>query len=147
MTSAPPPLVRLLSILHAIRWSHHFAHWTARGVPEYGDHLLFERLYEGMDEEIDELGERLVGEWGPEAFDRVGSLVRAGEMLKLFEGTRDPIEHALALELFLRETVERSFAELEAEGRLSLGFNDYLATLTRSHDRFVYFLRSRSNAS
>jgi DNA-binding ferritin-like protein len=51
-------LLQLLAILRALQWSHQTAHWKVRGEPFYGDHLLFQKLYEAVGEEIDTLAEK-----------------------------------------------------------------------------------------
>ena len=60
-------LTQLLGILRAIHWSHWTSHWQARGNPSYSDHLLFERLYKNLEEEIDTLAEKIVSYYGAEA--------------------------------------------------------------------------------
>ena len=52
-------LLQLLAILRALHWSHWTLHWKVKGDPFYGDHLMYQRLYEAVVEEIN--GER--GEW------------------------------------------------------------------------------------
>ena len=44
-------LCDLLACFQALRMTYHTSHWQARGASFYGDHLLFQRLYLGDDEE------------------------------------------------------------------------------------------------
>ena len=60
----------LLTAWAAIRGLHHLlwtAHWVSEGDPQYGDHLLYQRLYEARVMEIDGIAEQLVLMGGPAA--------------------------------------------------------------------------------
>ena len=46
-------LASLGTMLHALLLLHQSAHWQVRGPTYYGDHLLFQRIYEGIAKEID----------------------------------------------------------------------------------------------
>ena len=52
----------LLSCVLATRHVHHTHHWQTNGKTAYGDHLLFQRLYEDLDDEVDQIAERAVGD-------------------------------------------------------------------------------------
>ena len=47
-----------LKHLYVLHQNHH---WTSMGDPFYGDHLLFQRLYEATVEEIDSIAEKAIG--------------------------------------------------------------------------------------
>lgn len=50
-----------IASLKALALIHQHSHWTAKGVTFYGDHLLFERLYNDTLELLDEAAEKFVG--------------------------------------------------------------------------------------
>jgi DNA-binding ferritin-like protein len=52
---------KYLSTLKALQAYYQHAHWISKGEPFYGDHLLFERLYGSVNEQIDSLAEKMVG--------------------------------------------------------------------------------------
>jgi hypothetical protein len=54
-------LAVLLGSLRALYMIHQTHHWQSQGKDFYGDHLLFQRLYEGIAGEIDLVAEKLVG--------------------------------------------------------------------------------------
>jgi DNA-binding ferritin-like protein len=64
-------LSRLVALLRAVQLLHHTAHWQTAGATFYGDHLLYERLYTGITEEYDSLGEKTVYLAGVGAVDAV----------------------------------------------------------------------------
>lgn len=47
--------------LRALAQLHQSHHWQAKGDPFYGDHLLYERLYNEVVPEIDRMAEKAVG--------------------------------------------------------------------------------------
>ena len=66
MQNAAQQLSDLLATLRAVHFIHWTGHWQVKGSPYYGDHLLLQRLYEGLDNEIDTLAEKLVAMFGVE---------------------------------------------------------------------------------
>lgn len=58
-------LASLATMLNALYLLHQAAHWQTHGPTYYADHLMFQRLYKGIDKEIDGIGERAVNLGGP----------------------------------------------------------------------------------
>ena len=56
-----PQLSVILSHLKFLSSLHQNHHWITNGDPFYGDHLLFQRLYEGAIEDIDAIAEKSIG--------------------------------------------------------------------------------------
>ena len=54
-------LQEVLGLLKGQYWNYWTTHWQAKGENYYGNHLLFQRIYEGMQGEIDTLAEKIVG--------------------------------------------------------------------------------------
>lgn len=135
-------LLAYLRMMHMVHWTNH---WQVKGDPQYGDHLLFQRLYEAMPDEIDGLAEKIVAEYGPEAVAMPEQIERiAAEVELLFEEEADLLERALVMEEVLQEDIQEIFSSLDANGELSLGMNDYLAALANAHETNLYLLRQRS---
>ena len=61
---APPlaeVLADLLSCVRAVAQAEHSFHWRTRGPAFYGDHLMFERVYNGTAADVDPIAEKLLG--------------------------------------------------------------------------------------
>jgi len=144
----------ILAHLRALQWVYWTTHWTSAGPNFYGDHLLLQRLYEGKDggpeinEEIDQLGERMVAYFGPESVDPV---VIQKKATGLIEWSRtggsahphelDPLYH---LEGGLQEAIKKAWdAEQKAGNERSLGIDDYLMSLANERDTARYLLKQR----
>lgn len=135
-------LQALLAILRAVHWSHWTSHWQVKGDPSYGDHLLMQRLYEGVESEIDNLAEKIVGEFGPEA---VSPVLQAEIMISALEATeRDgPIERALLVEERLQNVLQGVYDRIERLGDMSLGLDDYIMSIANGHETNLFLLRQR----
>lgn len=133
----------LLAILRAIQWMHLTAHWITKGNAYYGDHLLFERLYLGMTDEIDGLAEKLVAMHGPEAVcPKVQSKMLAN-IVATQAGQKGILQRAKFSEDVLQVVLKTIFESLEDRRELSLGMNDFLAALANAHETNQYLLGQR----
>ncbi len=133
-------LIQLLSALRALHWSHWTSHWKSSGPISYQSHLLFERLYTGVVDEIDGLAEKIVGEYGPEALGDLSVMAGSARFLSGHEGG-DLVSRALQMEEHLQTAIKTAYEELKANGKLSLGMDDFLMALANSHETNIYLLR------
>lgn len=135
--------LRVLSV-----WFQH-AHWATSGNTSYGDHLLYERIYNEITEEIDALAEKAVGFCGPHAVDSHihGKLV--GEMICAYPSPSRANESTMIASTGLAivsdyiETVNETYKTLKSQGTLSMGLDDYLMALVSKLESHVYLLKQR----
>jgi DNA-binding ferritin-like protein len=143
VNAAKTVLSNLLAMLRALQWNHLTSHWQSRGDSSYGDHLLFERLYNKVVEETDGLAEKLVGTFGVAAVD-------AREQAKLMAFTLHkmgdigcPFERGLHFERALQVNLKDCLDAMEDIGQLSLGMDDFLRTMANDHETHIYLLQQR----
>jgi len=134
----------LLATLRAAQWIHWTGHWQVKGEPYYGDHLLLERLYEGLNDEIDTLAEKTVAMYGTGSVDPVDQAVLFSGIVQNLSMEKNPILRSLNTEQKLVAMLEETFKALEATGQLSLGLNDFIAATANSHETYVYLLQQRT---
>lgn len=134
----------LLAMLRAMHWNYWTMHWQSRGNPFYGDHLMFERIYTSIIDEIDGLAEKMVALIGPEAVDPVDSMSRAHKFEAVWAKTGDHAKRALASEAALQAAIKHTFDLLEKNGQLSLGLNDFLMGLANDHETNGYLAGQRN---
>ena len=137
------PMAKLLGTLHQVKTLAWVAHWNAKGPDFYGTHLMFQRIYEGMDDSIDELGERYV------AYSRSPVSYRAFRGPELPEDLERNLQNsrsAVALvDAVLGEAQRQSdevremLSDYELE-RPTSGLDDYLMALNNTLDTFRYLL-------
>jgi DNA-binding ferritin-like protein len=141
-SNAAQTVTTLLAALRAAHWSHWTSHWQVKGNPYYGDHLLLDRLYTALTEEIDTLAEKSVAFYGPDCVDPVAQANTMTEILTR-HAESDPIVRALRIERLLQQMFSDAFSSLEASGQLSLGLNDFIAAAANTHETAIYLLQQR----
>lgn len=123
-------------------------HWQAKGDPFYGDHKMFERLYEDVIPEIDELGERAIAFSDDPMVDIGSQFDGIGAFLGKLVGKQADVPsnkdlHELALraeEMFLG-WLKTSLDVLEKDGSLTPGVENMLGGIADTHETHVYLLQ------
>ncbi len=134
-------LLATLRAAHIIHWT---GHWQVQGDSQYGDHLLLERVYSGISDEIDTLAEKIVSTFGPEAVDPLEQINMMSETSKvLAEPCAEPLSRSLEVEEKLQKLLASTFSELECMDYLTLGMNDFIMGMANTHDTYIYLLRQR----
>lgn len=134
----------LLARLHALYAVHRSAHWTVWGDTYYGDHLLFQRLYEPLDDEIDTLAERMVAAFDPSVVEASAlTAATAGLVEEWCAEEPCPYERALRVEAELVACVNCCMHAVELAGMQTLGWDDFLGRVASKHEEHVYLLKRR----
>lgn len=135
-----------LKYLAALHQNHH---WTAFGDPYYGDHLLFQRLYEGASGEIDTVAEKAIGLGCTANVDL--ALVHS-QLLKLVCNTgfasmipqsNELVKKSLMAELNFLAFMNHICSSLKECGLMTHGLDNLLAGIEDKHEGHVYLLKQR----
>jgi len=137
ISSSKEILQEVLAILKGQYWSHQTNHWQTN---VYGNHLLFQRLYEGVQKEIDTLAEKLVGYFGEETVDQSALIEKTQYWVDKWNKTKDPVDRGLESEKDLQKAVSYAYNKLKNQDDLSLGLDDYLMALANAHETNLYLL-------
>jgi DNA-binding ferritin-like protein len=134
----------LLSILWFLRIQHQQVHWLSKGPNYYGDHLLFARLYEAVDGELDQLAEKIIGLDGPvpPMHGPQGALLVAAQFAK-FEEIEDLAMRATMSEKMFLSSLKKVYDCLEERGELTMGLDDLLQAFANTHETHLYLLQQR----
>lgn len=132
-------MIEVLYRLQALYQFYKSAHWLAsEGKEFYSYHLLFERLYEGFDDEMDGLVELLLISEEDKQFYPDKILKGAMDYLPKFGNSASNIKEALKAEHelvgFLGKIVEGN------EKPDAAGINNYLMNLAEKHSARSYLL-------
>ena len=144
-SSAPSDaLATILTALRALAWIHQAHHWQTRGDTFYGDHLLFDRLYNDIVEEVDSLAERCVGLAGVDSVDPVlQATVMASFVRTWCTGTGSYAQISLGAEEDFLNLAKSVATSLKANQGLSRGTDNLLAGIEDKHESHVYLLKQR----
>lgn len=135
-----------LKYLYALHQHHH---WTAMGDPFYGDHLLFQRLYDGILGEIDAVAEKSIG-LGCTA--NVDLQLMTSQLLKLITGSgsastiphsSDLARKSLTAEMNFLSAMKHLCDSLKECGLMTHGLDNLLAGIEDKHEGHVYLLKQR----
>lgn len=144
---APGMLCHILGMLMAMRQNYHSSHWQVGGPNFYGDHLMFERLYESVEGDIDTLGEKIVAKYGSDQVDGSKLSQIQAHYVGDWSQEQDPVQRGLASEKMFQSTVKGVYDSLKQSGELSLGLDDFLMTMADSHETNEYLLGQRAKGN
>ncbi len=140
----------LVAVLRAAAHVHQTHHWQTRGNAFYGDHLLYERLYNETLDGIDRMAERAVGSGNRLLVHPVIQTSQVAALVKFFCGDiqADPSPDNYAALSFMTEVYVLSFLgmahhTLETTSLLTNGTDNLIQDISDKHESFVYLLRQR----
>ncbi len=140
----------LLSCLRALALVHQLSHWTSSSEPFYGDHLLFERLYNGIVPEIDQVAEKAVGMGGPVMLHPVHQVAHEALLVATMCPHNDGIPTAEELasrsyeaEMHFMGVIEALADRMQNNGSWSLGVENMLGEIADNHEASLFLLKQR----
>jgi DNA-binding ferritin-like protein len=136
-------LQQVLAHLKALAWVHWTCHWQVQGDPFYGDHQLFERLYDALPDSIDALAEKIVFLYGRDAVDPIILEELSLQVLKKNLSSKSLYLKALSMEKSLQTLLNSAYKNLKSNNNLSLGMDDFIMSLANKHETHQYLLKQR----
>lgn len=140
-------LAHLLSYLRAMYLSYQTSHWQTKGPVYYGNHLLFQRLYESVQAEIDTLAEKMVGYVGPSGVNLDGQIDLITTIAHAFSRIPDHHERGLEAEVGLQRHLKAAYDAIKESGLMTLGLDDFLMATASAHETNIYLLQQVLNTS
>jgi len=132
----------LLALLRAQYWSYQNSHWKVKGKTFYGDHLMFQRLYESVQTQTDTLAEKMVGIFGNDALDDEDLLGMFLYWNERWDSAVDCLhKRGLLSEDDIQNVIEDTYESLKESGDLTLGLDDFLMAMASEHETNTYLLR------
>ena len=137
-------LATLVALLRAVYQTHQASHWQTRAKSYYGDHLLYQRLYEDTLPEIDQVAERAIGMGGLELMDpgkqsslttRFVSAIRGNRGLP---SPRGLAQTSLRAEMALLQAIDEVLSLGASQGTQNL-----LQGIADKHEGHLYLLQQR----
>lgn len=128
----------IVYILEALNAFYTSAHWRSKGLLFYQDHLLFARLYEKINDEIDDLVELIIGTTGDDSFVEPKLF---NEKVQSFtpEGSAEA-KINLIRALNLEEGLLAKISSLSEE-EVGVGLYNQLAEIAETHTRNLYLIK------
>ena len=143
----------LLVQLRFLAMVHQTHHWTAKGDPFYGDHLLFERLYGSVIADIDGLAEKSIGLGSNDNVNLLLQTQQLNQMTQVY-GTAMQLPQASSLvkksfatEVGFLRCVAHCVELLNESGMMTRGLDNFLQGLEDKHEGNIYLLKQRCSPS
>ena len=148
-----PQLSIILVGLRHLAFVHQTHHWTAKGDPFYGDHLLFGKLYDTVNGEIDAVAEKAVGLGSIDNVNLQLQVFQLAKMTKAYGAsstipqTTDLAKRSLGAEISFLRCVDHCVSSMKEQGILTRGLDNMLAGIQDVHEGHCYLLKQRSTVS
>lgn len=134
----------LLANLQALYVAYQSAHWCSSGQSSYGDHLLYQRLYEDVRDELDRVAERALGVTGDVGLlDPTRFLMTALAAVKLLVIPGDAAASMLVAEKSFLKQVCAIIHALGSVQQLTPGIENLVQGIADKHEEHVYLLTRR----
>lgn len=131
-----------IATLKAVALIHQHNHWTTRGEAFYGDHLLFERLYDSALESLDSAAEKFMGLFGDQCLTYDLQTDLLGKVLSKYSNLEgSPVQMSLAVEKDFIKFSKTAYNTFEEEGKLTLGLDDMIMATASKREESVYLLQ------
>lgn len=154
-------LMSIVSMLKGLYTMAQSAHWSVTGKSFYGDHQLLQAIYEGIDLQVDMIGEKASGLNSGIAEDPykllqasttfVGILIERQSTTRSWRPERSPTEAQLyqlanGLESFVKVT-EELMESISQRDEMTKGLDNLLAGVLDEHEKFIYLLGQRLSSA
>ena len=139
------PLAIFLGCTEALQMIHHSHHWQTMGPSFFADHQLFQRLYTQVLEEIDLVGEKLIGvSKNPALTNYFARMKMIQKFLEMTTSPEDYITVSTKAEQTYLKVGEHLMDKLEQAGLLSRGLEQMLGNILDKHEEHLYLLVQRA---
>ena len=144
-----PELSVLLVHLKFLAAVHQNHHWTTKGDPFYGDHLLFERILGGVCGEIDSVAEKAIGLGSTSNVDLVMQhkqlcqLVQGYGMTSTVPQPTELAKRSYLAEMNFLKVASHLVEHMKECGTLTRGLDNLLAGIEDAHEGHIYLLKQR----
>ena len=134
-------LSHILAALRAQYMMYQTLHWQSKGASAYGNHLLFQRLYESVKEEVDQAAEKLVGYTGNDSVFLPDQLSLIQVYCSRWCQVENPFERGLQAEKDLQNLLKFAYDKMKASHSLTLGLDDWIMATSSNHETNEYLLQ------
>ena len=134
-------LCDVLACLRASYLSYQTSHWQVIGGSFYGNHLLFARLYESVQKQVDELAEKLVGYLGREVVGLDHQIKHIAGYVMRWSQIDCHHKRGLQSEVELQQALKRAYEGIKQVNAMTLGLDDWIMATANAHEENEYLLQ------
>lgn len=136
-------MAKYCATLRGLAIIHQQAHWVTKSTSFYGDHLLYDRIYNDTLDHIDQVAEKTVGVFDKECMDLSTHIKTCQDFINtvLEKDYADNMERGLTAEKMFLDYSKKLYDYLKESGDMTLGIDDMIMSIANKHEEFVYLLK------
>jgi DNA-binding ferritin-like protein len=127
-------------LLRAAYLIHQNGHWKCSGGNFYGNHLLFQRIYESVSDRTDAIAEKIIGIFGNDALRTKKHPSRMSEICDKFTD-ENPLVNSIEVEKMICLALENIYDEIKESGNMTMGLDDILMSQHGDAETSIFLLR------
>ena len=129
-----------VAFCRALYMIHQHGHWKCKCPSFYGNHLMFQRIYEDAADRADGMAEKLIGLFDVDALDLKEQSSLICNFVNAYN-TDDHIDNSLQAEKKFIEIAEKAYNAIKDNKDMSLGLDDMIMAHTSAAETSVYLLK------
>lgn len=133
-----------IAMLRLVNLIHQHGHWKCKGPEFYGNHLLFERLYDNSSARVDVAAEKLIGLYGNGSLKHDTQTKLINKMNKYTSD--DHIQNSIDAEKTFITIAEDLYNRVKEIGEMTLGLDDMIMAQSSEAETSVYLLEQARNS-
>lgn len=141
-------LAVFLGSLRALQIIHQSHHWQSMGKNSYSDHLLYQRLYEVIEREVDAIGEKIVGTGQMKLTNYFTQLKHIENFLNVVTSrgaiSQDSYTAELAIVTMGEVVINRLQIASGDKKYLTAGIEQAIGDILNKHEEHLYLLQQRN---
>ena len=134
-------LCDVLACLRAQSLSYQTSHWQVVGQSFYGNHLLFQRLYKSVLEQVDQLAEKVVGYLGSEVVGLESQMKHIYQYTASWSQIGCNHKRGLQSEADLQMALKHAYEGIKNVNAMTLGLDDWIMATANAHEENEYLLQ------
>jgi DNA-binding ferritin-like protein len=139
-TSVTKMLNQYLCLLRSAYIIHQNSHWKCAGTNFYGNHLLFQRLYESAADRTDPMAEKIIGLFGNDSLDISSHPANISKICLQFD-SNNPFENSLGIEQAICEFLDSLYKSIKESSSMTYGLDDLLMSQRNEAEVSLYLLK------
>lgn len=143
-------LIKYLAFAICLRDMYQHFHWGTFGENFYEDHIMYERIYNSLSEEVDGIAEKFIGLDSNDVVDPLEISKCKNDIFnnlmsdfKIKSDASNYYEFAMFMEHSFLKISEKLYDSLEASEGLTMGLDDLMTAVYSTHEDNIYFLKQK----
>ena len=129
-----------VAMLRLVYLVHQNSHWKCKCNSFYGNHLMFQRLYEDALARLDGSAEKLIGIFGNDCLDVKQHASLIGELMDQF-CSDDQVKNSLEVEKAFQKISDVTYNKIKELNKMTLGLDDMIMANHSASETATYLLQ------